>query len=459
MFVVEEYNSSIEAKTLEHCSNIFLEALKDGERYYHVHNVKGQDYDILYKGNTEWYGDKIPAYIGKVTPEYIEYDENDKDSIDTEFLNAYSQYICMKLTEYSIVMTRIILKYTDSHVYFMDPRVLWFVEPSERLHIEQMPQITDTTLYLVGALGRGFTKGASTNKISDILMFNSAFYMQDLLKGRKKSQIKYLENPVGKSLMGIGGILINTSCYKEFARQCGLKLIYNHDTIGKFKVNDLKEYFNISDVVSDSTKENTLVVENTAGLFITWRFYNIPSVMSKDMLVDRFVNELDEYVEAVVGDKKALGILIRGTDYKSTGLDGARAQATVEEMAPAIQKWIDDYGYEKIVLATEDQDILNQMRDLFGKKVIAIAQERHTVDEFHKGQVINELEKELYSEEEYDKRVIETNINYFYALYMLSKCNGFMCSGQNNGWDTVNAMNAGTFEHVCKFVEGRLPDM
>ena len=466
MFTVEEFNKDIQAKTLEHCHNIFHTALADGERYYHVHNDKGQDYDISYKGNTEWIGKFIPSHLGKVVPEYLTYDEDDKDSIDIEFLNAFSQYICTKLTEYSIVTARLVLKYApNSHVYFMDPRAQWFIEPHERLHIGQMPEVNDTTIFLVGALGKGFTKGApvdeNTNKKSDIMVFNSAFIMQDLLKGKKLSEVKYFENPVRNTTMGIGGILINSHTFKHFSKYWGLRLIYNHDQIGKFKTADLENYFNIAYRVDDSNDDNTIYVENTSYLsvYLSWRAYTITTGISKDMLVDRFRNELEAYADAVIAGRKALGVLIRGTDYISTGLGNStetakasRHQSTVEEMTPMIRQWVDEYGYEKIILATEDQDILDKMIALFGNKVVAIAQERHSVSDFREGQFINDLEKELYAEEaEFDEHVLDMTVNYFYALYTVAKCNGFICSGQNYGYDMIMALNAGAFEHTYKF--------
>lgn len=52
MFSIEVYDKAITAKTLEHSTNIFHEALADGEHYYHVHHGE-ENYDIRYKGNTE----------------------------------------------------------------------------------------------------------------------------------------------------------------------------------------------------------------------------------------------------------------------------------------------------------------------------------------------------------------------------------------------------------------------
>lgn len=458
MFTIEEYNKDVKCKTIEHSENVFHEALEYGEKYYHVHNVAGADYDISYKENMEWFEGIVPAYAGKIIPDYTRYDEDERESIDIDFLNAYSRYVCVKLTEYSIAMARIILKYTDKSVYFMDSRISWFIKENDRLHIGEMPEVTEDTVFMVGALGKGYVKGdivdENSNKKSDIFMFHSAFYLQELLDGRKRSQVKYMEYPGANTVMGIGGILVNTSIYIEFARQLGFELIHNGDRISKFKVEDLNKFFNLDFRREDGTKENTMNVSVAAYVHILWRFCNIPGVMNKDMLVDTFAEELEEYTEAVIGGRRALGVLIRGTDYKSTGFKGTRQQATVEDMVPKIEEWMQKYGYDRIVLATEDQDVLNQMREVFGDKVVAIAQERHTVAEFHKGQIINELEKEIYTEDEYDNRIIETNINYFYALYLLSRCTGFMCSGQNNGWDTVNAMNGGKFDNVYRFAVG-----
>ena len=94
------------------------------------------------------------------------------------------------------------------------------------------------------------------------------------------------------------------------------------------------------------------------------------------------------------------------------------------------------------------------MKTAFGKKVIAVAQERHSVSELKKDQILSDLEKNIYSEEEYDKMIEDTTVNYFYALYMLSRCDSFLCSGKCNGWDIVNEFNKGKFLRSYKFHVG-----
>ena len=67
---------------------------------------------------------------------------------------------------------------------------------------------------------------------------------------------------------------------------------------------------------------------------------------------------------------------------------------------------------------------------------------------------IYEYEKNNAKGEEYDNSVEDTTINYFYALYFLSKCESFMCSGQCNGYSTVLEFNGGRFKREYKFSVG-----
>ena len=453
MFIVENYNRDIKCKTLIHSNNIFHDALNNKDKYYHVKNTLGEDYDLLYKGNTEWFGDSIPSYVGKMVPEYLTYDEDDKESLDIDFLNNYSKYVILKLTEYSIVIARSVLKYTNKHVYFMDKRILWFIEPNERLHINEQVVEDDKTVYLTGPLGSGYIRGdKDLNKKSDIFVFNSLFFLQNLLKGKKKKDIKYLKLPLDNTTSGLSGVLISINSITNFAKDIGLDVVYNCPNIGKFKVSEFNKYFNINLYKEDSTKDNTVETENVFFLFLTWRYFSLKETISTSILQDKFLKELNEYADAVINNRRALGVLIRGTDYRKVSFNSSRTQATVDDMYPLIQKWMEEDSYDVIFLATEDLGVLNKMRELFKDKVITIAQERHREDEFKKGQVMNDFEKQIYSKDEYDYRVMDTSINYFYALYLLSKCESFICSGQNNGWDTVVSINGGKFKKTHRFM-------
>jgi hypothetical protein len=136
-------------------------------------------------------------------------------------------------------------------------------------------------------------------------------------------------------------------------------------------------------------------------------------------------------------------------------MSGARKMATVDEMLPLIREWIAEDGYEMVFLATEDKDILEQMRREFGDKLRVIAQDRHSVSDFSEGmKVLSELEESQKNEPDAEAKVEDSTINYFYALYCLSKCSSFMASGQCHGWDVVNSFKEGSFERCYKFAVG-----
>ncbi len=222
----------------------------------------------------------------------------------------------------------------------------------------------------------------------------------------------------------------------------------------------MDKYFSLSLSGDDATEDNTLTVSNTYIAVMTKCVFEADQMLNADIFSDRFRVELEEYHEAVFRNRKTVGILIRGTDYISSGLSGERLMATVPQMIPMIRKWIDEDHYECIFLATKDADILEQMREEFGSSVIAISQERFRVSDFRQGQIISELEKETKDQSEYDASVEDTTINYLYAIYLLSRCESFMCSGQCNGWDVVMQLNEGEFLRSYKFsvgIEGNSP--
>ena len=68
--------------------------------------------------------------------------------------------------------------------------------------------------------------------------------------------------------------------------------------------------------------------------------------------------------------------------------------------------------------------------------------------------LIYEYEKKNTQTENYDTTVEDTTINYFYALYLLSRCDGFMCSGQCNGYFVVLAFDDGKFKKQYIFNVG-----
>ena len=295
--------------------------------------------------------------------------------------------------------------------------------------------------------------------VRDVNAFHNIFFFQWILDGKKKSDFRYITAYIPE-FTGICAVLAFVKRFNSAFSYFGLRFIVTGDRVGKFKTEMMDKYFSLSLSGDDATEDNTLTVSNTYIAVMTKCVFEADQMLNADIFSDRFRVELEEYHEAVFRNRKTVGILIRGTDYISSGLSGERLMATVPQMIPMIRKWIDEDHYECIFLATKDADILEQMREEFGSSVIAISQERFRVSDFRQGQIISELEKETKDQSEYDASVEDTTINYLYAIYLLSRCESFMCSGQCNGWDVVMQLNEGEFLRSYKFsvgIEGNSP--
>lgn len=253
-------------------------------------------------------------------------------------------------------------------------------------------------------------------------------------------------------LVGIGGLLGWMTRASAAMKSLGCKTFLQPESTRFGYITE--RYFNIQTTPEECDETNTIYVSNFPPLISTHFLNSFSADFHSSILRDSFKAHMDEYREAAIGGKRALGVLIRGTDYITTGLKGTRKHATVDDMLPTIREWMDEDGYECIFLATEDQDILDRMREEFGGKLRVIAQKRLRVSDLKQGETISDYEEAQNQGEAYLQELEETTVNYFYALYILSQCESFMVSGQCNGWDVVRSFNQGKFRREYKFQVG-----
>ena len=461
MFKIDKYDSETEAITLKLSESLFHEALKEAPESmmrFHVINDKGDDFDIVYYDNNDDL-EPIDAYPKYVKPPYIAkytyYDENDIDTLYLDYFNNLDTCIYEELNEYTIVLTKVMLSFTEMNIYCPDKRIYYFVDDNPRLHIiDTMPEnrFDEGTLYIQEATRSGIQDG-NYNRLSNVYAFHNVFFKQWILDGNDLSNYRFFTLPIYDS-GGIGAVLSSYKTNQQTADTFGLKFVApNTDHFGKFPRAIIEKYFNIDIWNEEANEYNTLKVKDLVILYKTKFYSGLMSSIDASSIASDFKSEMDEYYDAVLGGKKVLGLLIRGSDYIASGLAGERKMATVEQMVPTIKKWIKDYGYEKIFLATEDSSILLAMRKEFGRKMIALSQKRLSAKDLRDGQIISEYEREN-STDNYHNRLEDNTINYFYALYILSRCDAFICSGQCNGWDNVLSLNGGKFERSYKFTVG-----
>lgn len=141
-----------------------------------------------------------------------------------------------------------------------------------------------------------------------------------------------------------------------------------------------------------------------------------------------------------------LGVLLRGSDYFTSDMGDLMRPVKAENAIPIIKQWMEEDGYDGIFLAIEDEDMLSSMKEAFGDKMIAVSQERYSVNRLEKAKTIAELEKETYDQEEYDAHLVDVTVNYFYAVYLLSRCESFIYSNLCGGERLTHVFNRGKFK-------------
>ena len=461
MFKLEPLNSEIEAKTLPLSERIFHEALREAPESaarFHIKNDRGEDFDIVYWDNEDDI-EPLEGYPAYVKPPFIAkypyYDEMDTGTLYMEFLQQFERMMFEELDEYTIVLTRVILANMEMDIWCRDKRIFWFTGETDRIHIvEQFPEdrFADNTLYIQEQHRCGLEDG-NFKRLSPVYAFHNVFFMQWILNGRDLKDFRFMTLPINDS-GGIGALLSAYTRNQALAERFGLRFVApDKDHFGKYPRALVEKYFAVDIWNPEATAENTLEVPGAVVINKTQYYTCLPATLEASSIARGFKEEMDEYYDAVLGSQKVLGVLIRGSDYLAVGFGGVRKMASVEQMVPKVRQWMTDYGYKKLFLATEDSDILAKMKQEFGKDMIALAQERLSVKNLKQGQIITDYEKEN-NKEDYAAKLEDTTINYFYALYILSRCDAFICSGQCNGWDNVLSLNAGKFERSYKFTVG-----
>ena len=409
---------------------------------FDLEKVNNDDYNPTYFTN-RWKGQH--AYSS-----YDDYDENATDSLFLPFLQMFFQVFISEVNEYTVVLTGLILKYTKATIFITDDRIRWFYAPTARLCIvESFPEAYDKTLTING-LEQDLIFDMSFKTMGPIGAFHNVFFLQGHgvmdLKRYKYADIILDEDA------GIGSVLNTLNKCATAMGKLGLKLVTPEQSLGQFNTTVLDKYFSFDLKHDDANKDNTVLFPEIAALKSTAFIYLTETEADLSLIKQSFLDEMDEYCTAVLREKRTLGILIRGTDYINLFKTGIRRMSSPAEMAPLIDEWMEAYGYEKIFLATEDKNVLEWMRKRYPGKLLAVSQVRHSVDDLKGGLLLADLDR---ASGEDMNQILEDNIvNYFYALYMLSRAKAFICSGYCNGYDLVIHFNENQFEHVKLFQKG-----
>ncbi len=455
MLRIEDYDFENNYRTIINDDNLFHKALRGvikGETRFHVKNSRtGENFDLRYVENSSLMPDLGLNNRGVPIPTFLEYDERRDELIYLDIFKGFEEIFFEEVNEYTVVLAKLLLRKTDMHVLFADERIGWFIDPQEKLTVVPvLPEIGDKAYFCPAHFSLGPMTGKKNENSSEFL-FTNVFLMQSLTDLSLKD-VRYIEVTIPKYI-GIGGLLTHITKLTNAFRSLGIKTYLKPDST-KFGDDILKKYFKIEMTPEDAGDENTIYAVDINALLFSHFLNSFSANYDYTVLNPAFIEELNEYRDAVIGNKRMLGVLIRGTDYKTLGFKGIRQQATVDEMLPLIREWMDKDQYDGIFLATEDSNVLKQMRQEFPGRIFAIAQERFKEEDLGKGQTLADLGTKAGSKEDQTAKLVDVTINYFYALYMLSYCESFMISGYCNGWEVVRSFNHDKFRRCYIFQTG-----
>lgn len=93
-------------------------------------------------------------------------------------------------------------------------------------------------------------------------------------------------------------------------------------------------------------------------------------------LKEELAREFAEEIEKLLGDKKVLGIHIRGTDFKA-GLEKHPIAVGVDAYFTCIDEALEN-GFEAVFVATDDDSILEKCRERYGDKILFYSDTRRS---------------------------------------------------------------------------------
>lgn len=456
-----ELSADFPARTLTHSRGVFHEALEhvqNGERAFRVTDGAGSAlYSLRYTENQQW-AEKSGKYVHSslfrnlpLYPPYLRYDEDDAGRLCLDLFQDRPSAWLERADEYSVTLARILLRDTDKTVYIADDRIRQFLEAdtegNPRLRMASEPP--EGALRVYGDYVPASFDG-DFSRLDSMTLFHHVFFFQ-WLTPLSLDQVKYVEFLVPKT-EGIGSILLAYGRGKAFFGARGMQVTIQPGCT-RYPDRMLEKLVRLPVTPPDADETNTIRIVNYYSVMYA-KMLRRKGDLDLSVLQPAFREDLETYADAVIGNRKMLGVLLRGSDYVASAMGGSSRPRGVAEVKATIRQWMQEGGYDRIFLATEDQDLLEGMCEAFPGKVLCVAQERYRVSDFQEGmRTISELDRFRHPGEAYERFTEDATVNYLYAIYMLSRCEAFMYSCHCGGVSLARQLRGDPFRRMYSFAD------
>jgi hypothetical protein len=179
------------------------------------------------------------------------------------------------------------------------------------------------------------------------------------------------------------------------------------------------------------------------------RMEKLQTICNKYIKINEKTREMIlEIQNRLIGDKKVLGIMCRGTDFSKLKPYHHPIQPDPLNVIEEAETIMAKHNCSHIFLSTEDKDIYDLFHKKFGNNLLSVQQTRFSVNDIDGQNPLANL-----SAPENRKK---TAFSYLASMYILSKCPCFM-SGITGGSLAVKIMG-GNFEYERFWDLGTYPD-
>lgn len=149
---------------------------------------------------------------------------------------------------------------------------------------------------------------------------------------------------------------------------------------------------------------------------------------------------VEDEVQSILGNRRVLGVLLRGTDYTACKPKGHPVQPEIDDVINIIREKMDRLECDKIYLATEDGKIERQIKEHFPDKVL-INKRVYYDNEFEQGNY--SWIKDVHFDREDDDYL--KGLEYLSSLIIISKCNALV-AGNCGGTQMAVFLNNNQYE-------------
>lgn len=145
--------------------------------------------------------------------------------------------------------------------------------------------------------------------------------------------------------------------------------------------------------------------------------------------------------------KRIIGVVLRGAAYGHSGTPyrSHPQQVGMDELKKSIWKHLDEWNMDLIFFVNEMQELVDEMLEEFGDKLIVFPRMRDTFKRPMDGITKNPMY--------YDGNRYQTNLDYVTEIALLSRCDTLIGS-MSSGMRTALIWNEQKYEHVHVFDKG-----